>query len=138
MTNELKTPIEIYGNNGDQRRYTCASNTAIVQGTVLKLTSPKTASASDGVGQPFAGIASMDKSGSDNSTGVSAWENGLFDAVASMGITVGCEVITSGDGNKLAAASSVIKAAGTTFAYVVGIAQESAVDGGNFAVRILN
>lgn len=139
MSNELKTPIETYGQNGDQRRFTCASQTAIAQGTVLILSDPKTATASPdgatGINAKFAGIASMDKASNDNSTEVSAWENGLFTAVASQSILAGNFVATSGDGNKLMAASLAVA---HSFSYIVGVAQENAVDEGSFVVRILN
>jgi len=92
MANEA-IKVELFGqnNSGDPVSYTCASGAAIAKGSLLVITSPRTAAAS-GTASSCAlvgGIASMSKAADDHSTRISAWTNGIFNMVASGGITVG-------------------------------------------------
>lgn len=128
MTNEAK-PIELYGTleAGDQRRFTCASAVAISKGTILTLSDPRTAAATTSTNAIFAGIASMDKESNDNSTSISAWENGIFDIYASGAVNIGNAVMTAAGAT--ASANKVIAVTTSASAgSIVGIALESGTD----------
>jgi len=137
MAREVKE-VELYGGNngGDKRRLTCASGVAITKGTILKLTDARTASASTGTGDVFAGIASMDKDSADTSTSISAWENGIFEMVASGAITVGAKVKTASDGNYVMQCQTADVQ--SSYAIIVGTALETASDGETINVRVNN
>jgi len=100
------TKIELYGNEelGDIRGFDCTSGTKISKGTVLKFASPRTASASTGTGDVYAGVASADKSGTDYSTRVGCWENGILEFTSSGLVTAGQKVKTAAPGNYVMAA----------------------------------
>ncbi|KKK53043.1 hypothetical protein LCGC14_3098720, partial [marine sediment metagenome] len=83
----------------DLRGFTCASGVKIPKGTVLKLSSPRTAAASDGAADLFAGVASADKSATDGTTRVGAWQNGIIEFTISGTVTVGDYVVTHGNAN---------------------------------------
>jgi hypothetical protein len=95
MTNEAicyETPTRF-------ARYTVSSAAAIPKGSVLKLTSPNSATLYDGfIGTAaVGGIAWMEKvaSPTDGSTEIVAALNGTFGMVASAAVTVGYDVICS-------------------------------------------
>lgn len=139
MVNEL-TVVELYGanNDGDKRRYTCASGTAITKGTLLTLTDNRTAIAASGTsGALCAGIAAMDKANNDNSTSISAWTNGIFKAVASQAIVVGnpLKVISNAD-NLNTVGSSATPLHSASGAAVIGYALETAGTGTTFEMRL--
>jgi len=138
MTNELRV-VELYGenSNGAQTRYLCASAASITKGTILMLSDPRTAATSTGTGDVFAGIASMDKDGTDNSTSISAWNNGVFEAIASLAIVVGQKVKTAaGSLNQVMAFD---EADGTSsYAIMVGTALETAADGETINIKVNN
>jgi len=94
MANEAVI-IELLGNKGDPIRMTCASGTAIAKGTLMKLTDPRTASASSST-DIFAGIAAMEKSSSDESTSISLYTKGIFDLRTANAVTAGQLVSLSG------------------------------------------
>lgn len=130
------TPVELYGQNngGDKRRYTCTDTPAITKGTFLKFADPRTASASTGTGDTFAGIAAMDKEASDGSLSISAWTNGIFEMVASGAITAGQKVKTAAPGNYVMVCQ---EADISSYAVVVGVALETASDNETINVRVL-
>ena len=85
MANEW-VKVELLGPNrdGEPRSLTVASGTAITKGTVLTLTDERTGLADlDTSNAMVAGIAAADKSGTDFSTEVSAWTQGIFIATQS-------------------------------------------------------
>ncbi len=134
------TPVELYGENegGAQRRFTCASGVTIVKGTVLKLVDPRTAAASAGTADVFAGIASMDKeSGLDASTSISCWENGIFEMKASGAIVIGAPVQTATGGLNTVMAA-LTGPAGSSGAQIVGYALETASADEIINIRINN
>lgn len=100
MANEW-VKVELLGANrdGEPRRYTVASGTAIAKGTVLKLTDPRTAIADAATSQAaVAGIAAEDKASDDFSTSISCWTQGIFEATASgSGVTIGEEYLIWGN-----------------------------------------
>lgn len=112
MANEAVI-VQLLGNGGDVLQFTCASGTAISKGCILKLTDPRTASASSAA-DVFAGIAAMEKSASDNSTTISAYTYGLFDLFATGPITAGMTVSLSG-ANMVKAATEAEMVTGAAF-----------------------
>ena len=114
------TPVELYGQNngGDKRRYTCTDTPAITKGTFLKFADPRTASASTGTGDTFAGIAAMEKEAADGSGA----------------ITAGQKVKTAAPGNYVMVCQ---EADISSYAVVVGVALETASDNETINVRVL-
>ena len=133
MANEW-TKVELYGanNDGNPIRYTCASGAAIAKGSLLILSDPRTGAAhTTTVGGYCAGIAAMDKSATDHSTSISAWTDGVFEAVASGAITVGHPVKSSNEANKIEAATNAVIGSA-----ILGYAMETASDGETINVRL--
>lgn len=132
------TKVELYGPNaaGDVRGFDCASGTKIPKGTILKFATARTASASTGTGDVFAGVASADKSATDYSTRVGCWENGILEFTASGTITAGQKVKTADPGNYVMAATD----ADVTSSYqiIVGTALKSQTTGLRVQVRVNN
>lgn len=112
--------------------FTVADGTGITKGAVLKLTDPRTASASDGAGDVIAGIAARDKIASDGRTSLSVFRKGIFDMVASGAISVGSSVASAG------AVNQVLTTVGTAYsgAAIIGQALETASDGEVFQVYV--
>ncbi len=135
MANEV-TKVELYGYKemGDVRGFDCASGVKISKGTVLKLASARTASASTGTGDIFAGVASADKSGTDYTTRVGCWENGIFEFVASQAIIAGDLLQTAAPGNYLIP----IAANTSSKQIIVGVAQKSVAADAKVQVRVNN
>ena len=75
-------------------RYTVADGTGIAKGTILKLTTPNTASACSADNDVFGGIAWMEKVASDGSTEIVAALDGVWGLTVATGsgITIGNEV----------------------------------------------
>ena len=130
------TKVELYGVNdaGDVRGFDCASGTKIPKGTILKLATARTASASTGTGDIFAGVASADKSATDNSTRVGAWENGILEFTASQAIIAGDLLQTAVPGNYV----MPIAANTSSKQIVVGYALKSGAAGARVQVRVDN
>jgi len=84
------------------KQYTCAAATSISKGTLLKLSGDNTVVASTpGDTAPYAGVAAMDKDGTDSSTKISVYVPGQgnkFDMKvnANAGVTLGSMVSLSG------------------------------------------
>ena len=130
------TKIELYGVNdaGDVRVFDCASGTKISKGTVLVLSTARTAAASTGTADLFAGVASADKSGTDYTTRVGAWQNGILEFTASGAINVGEDVVTAAPGNYVMADTGAV----TSHQIVVGYALKTAAAGERVQVRVDN
>lgn len=75
-----------------------ADGAGIEKGTVCKLADPRTASASTGTGDVFAGIAHREKINEDGRTRLALFRRGVFDMTvnASNSVTIGTWVATSG------------------------------------------
>lgn len=129
---------ELYGANrdGDSRRYTVASGTAIDKFTVLQLTSARTASAHSAALQPFAGVASMDKDGSDFSTSITAWTNGLFTFKSSGAIVAGNPVVLGSPAQFVRIPTAAENGAVASGAAIIGYATNTVADNGDCIVRI--
>lgn len=131
MANEW-VKVELLGPNrdGEPRSFNCASGTAIAKGTVLTLTDERIAIQDVTASQAMvAGIAAADKSGTDFSTEISCWTQGVFVATASgaLGVAIGAAV--GNDSNK------VITATGTGAA-VMGYALSAIADATTGQVRL--
>ena len=132
------TKIELYGVNdaGDVRGYTVASGVLIPKGTVLKGSSPRTAEASDGLADPYAGVASADKSATDGTTRVGAWQNGVLEFASSGTIPAFAKVVTSViNGAVIAATAAQIASTGHV---VIGYTLKSSSEGERVQVRTDN
>ena len=132
MANTTFTKVELYGqnNDGDPRRYTVASGTAISKGTLLAMTDARTAIAQSTAGQALAGVASMDKSATDLSTSISAWTNGIFEARASGAHAAGVGWQSAVGGNNVSSAT------GASGAFVGGWFMEESTDNELVNVRL--
>lgn len=109
-----------------------ADGTGIEKGAVLKMADPLTASLADGASDVVAGIAAREKIASDGRTRLSVFRRGIFDMVASGGITCGQAVATAG-----APANTILAAvAGSTGGKTLGIALETASDGERVLVEL--
>ena len=132
MTNEL-TKVELYGanNDGTPVRYAVANGISISKGDLLTLLDDRAASsATTAWGAPFAGVASEEHTSGQGVTSVSAWTNGIFEAVASGAIEVGGPV-RAADVNKVMAAENIASGAKT-----LGYALETVTDGETINVRL--
>ena len=132
------TKIELYGvgQAGDVRGFDCASGTKIPKGTVLKGSSPRTAAASDGAADPYAGVASADKSATDGTTRVGAWQNGILEFASSGTIPAFAKVVTSQINGAVQAATAAQIA--STNHLVVGYTLKSSTEGDRVQVRVDN
>jgi hypothetical protein len=133
MTNEaVKRYDESSGYGGVIQDYIVADGTGIEKGTLLKLTDPRTASASSAEADVCAGIAAREKVANDGHTRLSVYKKGYFDMVASGAIAVGSSVISAGELN------AVKSAAGTAHsgAAIIGYAEETASDAETILVRL--
>jgi predicted RecA/RadA family phage recombinase len=97
MANEAVI-IELLGNMGDPIRYTVDNATAVVKGTIMKITDPRTAAATTAADEPIAGIAVSEKVANDGSTTLAVYTNGIFDLkdANAGGCTVGARVAIAG------------------------------------------
>lgn len=127
------TKVELTNETGFPRSYTCASGTAITKGSLLNLSDPRTAAQSATEGEPLAGIASMDKSATDQSTRITAWTDGVFEMYASGAIVAGRPVMSAGS-----TGTNHVKLAPTTAsgAAILGYAEETAADDEVINVRV--
>lgn len=86
----------------DPHQFTVADGTGIEKGSVLKVTDPRTAAASDGLNDAVAGIAAREKVASDGRTQLAVFTPGsgnIFDMTASGSVTIGDPVISVGVNN---------------------------------------
>lgn len=132
MAREI-TKVELHGIEGDKISFTCASGVAITKGTILKLSDPRTAAASDGTADTCVGVAAMDKSATDGSTRISVLTNFIGEAYASGAITCGAHVVTAAGGNYVKQATDANVTAST--AVIIGRSLETASDGEVVNVR---
>jgi len=114
--------------------YTCADGTNISRMTLLKLTDPRTASASTAKGDYFAGIAYADKVANDGSTRIGAYVRGIFDLTANDTITAGQLVVLSGA--NLICAATPTSLSGQNLGLAVGKALESSAAGTSEAIAV--
>jgi len=126
--------VELLGNKGDPIRYTCADGTAIPKGSIMELTSPRTAKVASAVDTPIVGIAASEKVANDGQTSIACYTNCIVQLKCA---TTQCEI---GDQVSLAAADNTV-ALMTTLdmekGWTVGTALETIGVGNTGMVRIL-
>lgn len=83
----------------DTFRFACNSGVAIAKGTLLTLMDESRVGATSGANQMIAGVAAMDKASNDNSTSISVWVRGRFEATASGALVLGQGFETAAQGN---------------------------------------
>ena len=103
--------------------FTVSDSTAVVKGSLMKLTDPRTAIISSASADPIAGIAAHDKVASDGITSIGVFRRGIFDMVASGAVPVGSAVQSAGVLNEVKVAA--LTSSGAT---IVGYALETASD----------
>lgn len=127
MANEAVI-IELLGSDkGEAIRFTCVNGTAIPKGTILKLSTPRTAAITSADGDYFCGIAAAAKVADDGATTIAAYTKGIFDLYAPAGnggITAGQMVKTSGANLIVLADNDTAEEQGQ----IVGMAMEDAAD----------
>ena len=133
MTNELtKQYDESSGHGGVIQDYTVADGTGIEKGTLLKVSDPRTAAASDGEADPCAGVAAREKIASDGRTQLAVYKKGYFQANASGAIIMGAPLISAGEVNQVKAATT----ADHSGAQIIGYSEETAADGEDVIIRL--
>jgi len=131
MANEAVI-VELYGDNGDVRFYTCANGTTIEKGTILELEDPRTAKKVSGAGVVIAGIAAHEKVANDGSTKIGVYTNGIFDLTCAAGgtATLGSYVRSAGSDNTITVSTTLDDETGKS----IGKALETG--GNNEAVQV--
>jgi len=113
--------------------FTCADDTGIEKGAILKMTDNMTAELADGDTDICAGIAQSEKIADDGITSIAVYRRGIFRGYAgAAGVTVGNAIITdvgTGDTNELVNAD-------VNSEQIVGIALETASDGNQFLFEL--
>lgn len=104
--------------------FTVADGAGIEKGTVLKMTDPMTAAASDGDVDVIAGIAAEEKIASDGKTKLAVYREGIFKMTAGGAITVGDAVMT----NAASGAANEVITAAINSENLLGLAMETAAD----------
>lgn len=97
-----------------------ADGTGIEKGTLLKITSPRTAAAHSGSGDKLAGIAAREKVANSGRTRLAVYRKGIFSMTSGAAISVGDAVMGSATANK------VITATGVSGASILGTALSAA------------
>ena len=94
MTNEAVLVLK----TGEPIDFIVSNLVGVEKGTIMELTDPRTATANNGTGDVFAGIARREKIASDGRTRLALFRNGLFRMKSAAGaiITAGAWVTTSG------------------------------------------
>lgn len=115
--------------------FTCADGTGIEKGTLLAMTSPRTAIAASAANQMLAGICAREKIASDGRTQIAVFRRGVFDMYVSGGlITVGDQVASAaGSGFTNYVISGSILTSGSA---VLGTALETGTTGNLIEVAV--
>jgi hypothetical protein len=109
--------------------FTVADNVSVEKGTLCKMTDPRTAAASDGNNDIFAGVTAEEKIASDGRTKLGLYRGGIFKVKASGAITVGDPLVTKGSAN-------LVITAAVNQEQVIGIALETAAEAETFLVEL--
>ena len=136
MVNEW-VKVELYGanNDGQPRRYTIADNASVSKGTLLALSDPRTAAASNGTSLIFAGVAAESHSPNIGVTTITAWTQGVFEAATSLAL--GCGTPITGNTTKANDLNFVTPASVLmSGASVIGYSLETAAAGDVINVRL--
>lgn len=112
---------------------TCADDTGIEKGAVLKMADPATVSLSNGQDDIVGGIAKSEKISGDGFVKTNVYRRGIFKGTASGSITVGDSLGTGIGSNYLYSNKNTSRLSGSR---VVGIAWESATDEQTFIFEL--
>jgi Uncharacterized conserved protein (DUF2190) len=86
--------------------FTVTDGTAVTKGSLMKMTTPRTAIISSASGDVVAGIAARDKIASDGRTRLAIYRRGVFRIFASGAIVAGQAVQSAGVVNKVKTAAA--------------------------------
>ena len=132
MVNEW-VKVELYGvnNDGAPRRYVIATGTSVSKGTLMTLTTPRTATVAGATAAPSAGSAAEDHDANVGVTSISCYTDGIFRAVASAAISVGDAVMNAENNN---VRTATVAASG---AKILGYALEDIADLATGSIRLM-
>lgn len=119
MANEATQRVRF----SDPVDFTCADGTAIAKGTLVKISDPRTVSATSADGDFFIGIVARDKIASDGRTQIAVFLDGIFDITT----VASPSAIAAGEPVKVGGANLIDLADDSTIgnaAEVVGVALE--------------
>lgn len=132
MANEAVI-IELLGNGGDPIRFTVSDANAIAKGTIMRITDPRTASATSAADQPICGIAASAKTALDGQVTLACYTNGIFDIVNATGAAT-CGALQAPNGaNTVTNADAADLLQGS----IVGQALETGGTPETIAIRVL-
>lgn len=136
MANEW-TAVELYGSNNDgaPRRYTIADATAVSKGQLLALSDPRTVTAANATTLVYAGVASEEHKPNIGVTSVSAWTDGVFEAVCSGAISIGAG-ITGAENNQIQVSGALVGANLASGAICLGYSFEDGANAETINVRL--
>ena len=114
---------------------TCADNTGIEKGALLKISDPYTVALAAGDADYIGGIAATEKIANDGKTTISVYRHGIFKGVAgAAGVTAGKALMSyngTGPDNSIVDATNAGVASKT-----LGISFETATDGQTFLFEL--
>lgn len=113
-------------------RFTVADGATIEKGTLLKLTDPRTASATAADNDPFAGVAAAEKVANDGATTLAAYTCGIFDLTSTAAAITAGAVVNIGGANLVSTSAAADLITGS----VVGRALETCATTEVIAVAI--
>ncbi len=129
MADELTLRVR----TGEPVDFTVSDGTAIVKGTLCKMTDGRVAVESDGDTDIVAGVAARDKVASDGRTQLAMFREGIFEGTAGVaGVTVGSAIITD---SATSSANRLVNA-DVNSENIVGIALETATSGNTFQFEL--
>jgi hypothetical protein len=114
------------------RIYTVSNAEAVPRGTLMKLTSPSTCTATGGDTDPFAGIAWEEKTASDGITRMTCALNGIWIIASTAAAVTAGQIVNVGAANAVLVADEAAIVAGS----VVG-KSETTVGGGGGNLRVV-
>lgn len=113
--------------------FTCADNTGIEKGAILKLADPNTVATTTGDTDPVAGIAAEEKIANDGKTKIPVWTSGTFKGYAgAAGVTAGMAIIT----DTATGAANELVVADVDSEHLVGVSLETATDTESFLFEL--
>ncbi len=138
MANEW-TIVELYGanNDGEPRRYEIADGLSVSVGQLLALSDPRTAVQATATTVVFAGVALEEHIPNVGVTTISAWTDGIFEAVASGAVTIGTP-LTGVENNNVKDITNDASGALTTekLASMIGVCLNAVGDTATTQVRL--
>ena len=116
--------------------FTVADGTGIAKGALLKMTTPMTASQTDGTGDVIAGVAAEEKIASDGKTTLACYRRGIFKVTASGAIAIGEPIVSCGETTHTVEAGGLAAGDIGSGASIIGHALETAEDTNTILAQI--